>query len=458
MGIYGALATAITGLRAQSFSLEHISGNIANAQTTGYKRTETNFVDLIPDAPPTRQTAGAVVAFSRATNEVQGDIQTSDNETFMAINGEGYFVVSQKVGQSDGQPVFDGTDLYTRRGDFQLDKNGYLVNGAGYFLQGLAIDNSTGNIAGSTPSVIRVSNDFLPAKPTTEVTYRANLARFPLTATADSSVPGSELLNLTAFSNDPRASGDGFVRGDDVTDFLEHSVAGGAITAFDASGAPVNLQLRWAKIESATSGGGAQDVWNLFYMTSTTATGATPAWQNVGTDYTFGGNGQLNPPITDITIDVDVDGVTIDDLIIRHGTDGLTQFADADGTVQLTDLAQNGYSAGELVGIAISDSGRVTTTYSNGQIQEIAAVALAGFNADNALRKLDGGVFQATNESGQPIIGATGSIIGSSLEASNVDIADEFTKLIVTQQAYAAATRIVSTSDEMLQEALNMIR
>ena len=90
MGIYGALATAVTGLRAQSFALENISGNIANSQTTGYKRIETDFLDLMPDAPLNRQTPGAVIGSSRATNTVQGDIKTASSDTYMALNGTGF--------------------------------------------------------------------------------------------------------------------------------------------------------------------------------------------------------------------------------------------------------------------------------------------------------------------------------------------------------------------------------
>ena len=140
MGIYGALSTAVTGLRAQSFALENISGNIANSQTTGFKRIDTDFVDLIPDAAQKRQTAGSVLAQSRSTNNVQGDVKGTSTETNMAINGNGFFVVEPAIGQSDGVAVFSGANYYTRRGDFELDKTGYLVNGAGYYLKGLPID------------------------------------------------------------------------------------------------------------------------------------------------------------------------------------------------------------------------------------------------------------------------------------------------------------------------------
>src|SRR5712675_2412934 len=145
MGIFGALTTAVTGMRAQSFALENISGNIANSQTTAYKREDTSFVDLIPDNIPSKQLAGNVVANSRATNSVQGDIQNASVSTYMAINGQGFFVVEKPTGFTDNRPSFSGIDQYSRRGDFQIDKSGYLVNGAGYYLMGIPIDSTTGN-------------------------------------------------------------------------------------------------------------------------------------------------------------------------------------------------------------------------------------------------------------------------------------------------------------------------
>ena len=164
MGIYGALSTAVTGLRAQSFALENISGNIANSQTTGYKRIETDFLDLIPDAPLKRQIPGAVLAQSRGTNTVQGDVKTSSIDTNIALNGSGFFVVEPRIGQADGNSIFAGANYFTRRGDFDMDKNGYLVNGAGYYLKGLPIDTATrqhlglgagGDQASPTPSCRR---------------------------------------------------------------------------------------------------------------------------------------------------------------------------------------------------------------------------------------------------------------------------------------------------------------
>src|ERR1700694_4062191 len=183
MGIFDAMTTAVTGLQAQSFALQNISGNIANSQTTAFKRTDTQFEDFVTGDTPRQQVSGNVNASSRSTNTVQGSIQASTIGTFMAINGNGYFVVEKPSSFSDGRPVFDGVNDYTRRGDFQPDKNGFLVNGSGYYLMGIPIDATTGNPSGSAPQILQFSNDFLPAQATTQIQYRANLAANPLTTT-----------------------------------------------------------------------------------------------------------------------------------------------------------------------------------------------------------------------------------------------------------------------------------
>jgi flagellar hook protein FlgE len=591
MGIYGALSSAVTGLRAQAHALENISGNIANSQTTGYKRIETDFLDLIPDAPISRQVPGAVLAQSRGTNNVQGDIKTVSDETFIALNSNGFFVVEPKIGQSDGNAVFAGTNFYTRRGDFEIDKDGLLVNGAGYYLKGLPIDTLTGNISGSVPEVIKLSNNFLPAQATTRVNYQANLPQLPKNTGYNPTIYNSELMeaadyvpgsttasrtgtvaltganeadtvmtagesvtvtvNGTAVKFDFYDSDVGPYAGTDVgidikdsapaititqalaamqaglrsaggpaaasatvglnganqlaitlgtdyhasftvagsagtmaalgmtagastaptrptvatvpadldAEFKANSVAGGAITVYAENGAPANVQLRWAKVDSAAAGGA--DTWNLFYMSNSEATGTSPMWTNVGQAYTFAGDGSLVPPgVPTATINnLTVNGVELGDVELKHDTNGISQFADVNGTVNVSTLNQNGYGAGEFVSVAINDSGRVVATYSNGERIDMAQVVTAEFNAINKLKRLDGGVFSTTSESGEAILDLSGSgVIGGALEASNTDISDEFTKLIVTQQAYAAGTRIVSTADEMLQEALNMIR
>ncbi|KKB84852.1 hypothetical protein VW29_08410 [Devosia limi DSM 17137] len=592
MGIYGALSSAVTGLRAQAHALENISGNIANSQTTGYKRIETDFIDLIPDAPLRRQVPGAVLAQSRGTNDVQGDIKTVSNETFIALNSNGFFVVEPRSGQSDGDPTFAGTNYYTRRGDFEIDKDGLLVNGAGYYLKGLPIDPGTGNVSGSVPEVLRLTNAFLPAQQTQRINYQANLPQLPKTDAYKPTVPGSELLRAAdyvagatytpatsvsqanfpanpadlvpaapataqsititvagtpmtynfysggtaptntstnqyidvsgmttaaevataiqthmvtrpnaagatvaidgtgklqvtmppgsghalkvtgtagigtftetpAISSVPQGTPVDSISANQNTLFESNSIYGGAITIYAENGAPAQVMMRWAKVDSSTSTPPGADTWHLYYASNSNAEGSEEKWKRVDETFQFGPDGSLLSPSSGATNlgSVIVNGVAVNNVELRYDTKGLSQFADVNGKANVSVLNQNGYAAGEFVSVAINDSGRVVASYSNGQRIDMAQVVTAQFNAINQLKRLDGGVFASTTESGEAIFDLSGSgIIGGSLEASNTDISDEFTKLIVTQQAYAAGTRIVSTADEMLQEALNMVR
>ncbi len=599
MGIFGALTTSVAGLRANSYALENISGNIANSQTTAFKRIDTSFLDLIPPSGNDTQLAGSVTAKSRSTNTLQGSVQSAAVSTYMAINGDGFFTVQKPGSFSDNNPIFAGVNNYTRRGDFALDKNGYLVNGAGYYLQGVPIDRTTGNPSGGTPEILKFQNDFLPSQKTTKISYRANLASYPLTVKHDKSVPGSELLRPADFGTNPQivgtqpppfgdntktglqtnnklgvpmtgatlmsgaagsdsltvnfAVGDtivvngttltvtasggtndathvpvdsslttllgkidalagngvnpstvnsgavvlhtgtandlsitstssgfsalgltspvtvkrtgggtvgtGTVVGNDVKTFLDESISGGATTAYDGNGAPVNVQFRWAKMDSASLGTGHSDVWNLFYQTNPSATGTQVAWTNVGTNFSFNSSGEMSPVIGQITLtNLTVSGVTLGDVAMSFGTGGLTQFSDTNGNAQVNQLEQDGYAAGQLVSVSVSNQGRVVGAYSNGRNIDLAEVSVATFNGANFLKRVDGGAFEVTNESGPALYGKGGSISGASLEASNTDIADEFTKLIVTQQAYSANTKVITTANTMVQDLLNVMR
>jgi flagellar hook protein FlgE len=454
MGVFGAMLTAVSGLRSQSYALENISGNIANSQTTGFKRVDTSFVDLIPDLPYRREIAGSVTAFSRSTNTIQGDFQNTSVSTHVALNGQGYFIVGQRSDYQNGQPVFTAQDLYTRRGDFDLDKDGYLVNGSGYYLKGNTIDPVTGQIVGSAGAPIRVSDQPIPAQQTANIEYRANLPSYPRTNNSNTTVPQSELLNPATYTVDPVATGT--VIGSDIPLFLNDSIAGGSITIYNSVGAPVNVQMRWAKTDSALYGG--TDTWQLYYQTNSTAAGAAVGWQRMRTD-TFNNLGQITSPTTVAVPAVTVDTVLVGAVNINTGASGLTQFSDVNGVVQAAYIRQDGYAAGSLDRIAVGQDGRISGTYTNGQVQALAQIGIANFSADNALKRGDGGVFAQTLESGDPVVGIAGAtVLGGTLENSNTDIAEEFTKMIITQQAYTANTRVVTTAQQMLQEVINIVR
>jgi flagellar hook protein FlgE len=251
----------------------------------------------------------------------------------------------------------------------------------------------------------------------------------------------------------------GTVFGADVGTFLNESIDGGSVTGYNGTGAPVNLTFRWAKVDSSTLGPGHTDTWNMFYQTNSNPANGDPAWVNVGTNFTFNASGQLTPPVSNLTLNnVTVDSLSLGNVQVALGSGGLTQFSNTNGTAQVNLLDQNGAAAGQLQSVAVDDQGRIIGNYSNGRTVPLADVTLANFNGQNQLKQLDGGAYQATADSGPPLFNATGKIVGSSLEASNTDIADEFSKLIVTQQAYSANTRIITTTNQMVQDLLNVIR
>jgi flagellar hook protein FlgE len=276
-----------------------------------------------------------------------------------------------------------------------------------------------------------------------------------ISPTAGITVGGTASATKFGIENLSALPANGTVIGNDVSTFTAESTDGGSITAYDSEGNPVNVQFRWAQVSSSSSGG----TWQLFYQSNSSATGTQAAWQNAGTTFTFNANGELSPPISGLTLqNLTVNGDALGNVQLTLGTNGLTQFADTNGTVQVNQLQQNGYAAGQLESIAVDTQGRITGSFSNGQTIPLAEIPLVTFNGQDALEALNGAAYAATPESGPPIYGATGTIVGSSLEASNVDIATQFSQLIVAQQAYSANARVMSTADQMIQSLLQVVQ
>jgi flagellar hook protein FlgE len=252
--------------------------------------------------------------------------------------------------------------------------------------------------------------------------------------------------------------GMGTVVANDVSTFDNESISGGAVTGYNSAGSPVNIELRWVKTASAATGG--TDTWNLYYQNDPAAGGTQPAWTNVGTNFTFSSGGTLtNPTNGSITIPgVTVAGQSLGNIQMTLGSSQLTQYASTGGTATINGITQNGYAAGQLQSLAINNNGIVVGTFSNGQNIDLAEVTLSHFNGTNYLQALDGGAYAATQQSGAAIAGSTATIVGSEVEGSNADIADQFTQLIVTQQAYSANTKVITTANDMVQDLLNVLR
>ena len=258
MGIFDAMNTSVGGLQAQSYALQNISGNIANSSTTGYKGIGTSFVDLIPDASvPSKQVAGGVTASAKATITTQGTISSSSVATNMAITGDGFFSIQKATGVVDNVPVFSGVTYYTRRGDFQLNANGNLVNGAGYYLMGTTVDPKTGNPTGNVATVLKFQNNFIPAQATTSIQYAANLPSVPSTASSSTAASGTLLaaggLNPSDFASNPLPVGT------PPPPYTNATVAGGSATgnlrsAYTATTVTGSVALLNSASAAATSG------------------------------------------------------------------------------------------------------------------------------------------------------------------------------------------------------------
>jgi len=464
MGVFSALTTAVSGMQAQSYALENISGNIANSRTAGFKRVDTTFADLVPDSALNRQIAGSVAAFSQATNSIQGDLNATRIDTNAAINGDGFFVVDQRLNGVGSNMQFSNSNLYTRRGDFDFDANGYLVNGAGYYLKGLKIDTVTGSLIGTQPEVLRITKEQFPAKATSSIEYRANIPAVPGTTTAANG--GSYLLDGTSVTAAVAPAVYDTVQGANLTGFLSSTIPGGSVTVYDELGRATSVELRWGKVDdgnptAAPPATPTSGTWNLFVAQDTSATGAATAYVKAPTSITFGLTGQMVTPADgNIALPtMTIAGTTITGINVTTGGNGVTQNGDVSGQIDARSIRQDGYTAGTLDRTSISADGQVIGTFSNGEVVALAQLSVARFNADNALKRLDGGAFEETIESGPPIIGlGTSQLIGGNVEQSNTDIADEFSKMIVTQQAYSANTKVITTAQEMLRDVFSIIR
>jgi flagellar hook protein FlgE len=438
MSLFGALNSAISGLTSQSAAFGDISDNVANSQTVGFKRVDTSFVDYLTTSTATQNDPGAVVAVPNYVNDEQGTITQTDNPLNVAIAGQGFFAVSQQTGQVNGAPTFNPQQFYSRAGDFTLNSQGYMVNSAGEFLNGWQADPVTGIINQNSLSPIQVTQTALNPVASQNVDLSANLPATPAAGTGTLASP---------ISSD--------------------------ITVYDALGTAHTVTLAWS-----------QNAANDWTVTVTAPDAATPA---IGTaDVQFGpvtsGNavpagtigqiGSLTGTITSagytaggqatmaMTMDFGSGPQIINlNLGTYGGSTGLTQYAGT--TYNLEGINQDGVPPGSYAGVTTQANGDVVINYNNGQTKTIAQVPLVTFNAPDALQRQNGQSFTSTVNSGDPLAesvntNGAGSLVTSSVESSNVDIATEFSQLIVAQQAYSANTKVVTTANDMLEATINM--
>lgn len=429
MSIFGALQSSVSGLAAQSNALGMISDNISNVNTVGYKETRASFETLVTQAATrTSFSPGGVRSRPMQQIDQQGLLQSSDSRTDIAVSGNGFFVVNERANPQIGDDF-----LFTRAGEFRADQDGNLVNSSGFFLQGWPLDNE-GN---------------LPA--------------------ARESIDSLETVNISGLSGLPRATSEielGANLPSTAADGEQHSMT---VQIFDVLGNAHNMTVDYVYNE-------ADDAWDVtinqpeLALDPGTPSGefdSTAAGVPITGQVAFNGDGSLasvDPALTDFTItdwttgandsDIDLDLGDID------GLNGLTSFS-SDFTV--TEINQNGLRFGNFTGVNIDEEGIVTAIFDNGRRRDLFQLPVATFNNPNGLEAVSGNAYLRSDLSGEVLlnqagVGGAGDIAPGALEGSTVDLANEFTDLITTQRAYSAATRIISTSDEMLQELTQATR
>ena len=438
MSIFGAMNSAISGLTAQSDAFGNISDNVANSQTVGFKRVDTSFVDYLTTSTPTENQPGAVVAQPNYVNNVQGAITQTDSPLNLAIAGQGFFAVSQQTGQIAGQPTFNPQQFYTRAGDFSLNSQGYLVNSSGQFLNGWQPDPVTGVINQNALSPIQVSQTALNPVPTSNVDLSANLPATPTAGTATAGTPISS--NITVY--------DSLGTAHTVTLGWSQNAADDwtvTVTAPDAATPAIGTaDVQFGPIAS----GNAVNSGTIGQVTSTGGTIATAGFA-AGTSASISMTMDFGQGPQAVNLNLGTYG----------GASGLTQYAGT--TYNLQGISQDGVPPGSYSGVTTQANGDVVVNYNNGQTTTIAQVPLITFNAPDALQGQNGQSFTTTATSGDPLAdqvstNGAGSLVVSSVEGSNVDIASEFSQLIIAQQAYSANAKVVTTANDMLEATINM--
>ena len=422
MSLTGALSSAISALNAQSQALSMISDNIANSNTTGYKTTSSMFENLVTaSSNSTSYASGGVTVSGRANITQQGLLSATTNTTDVAIQGSGFFTVADAVS--------GGATFYTRNGAFSTDNAGYLENG-GFFLEGWRTDAS-GNVVGDTSAAnlqtVNTQVVATSASPTTKTSIVANL-------------PSDAATGATFTSS---------------------------MTVYDSLGTANSIQITWSKTGT--------NAWNASFgnptlaSSSSTTTGTTSTTGNP-VAITFNSDGSLATPTTMPSIGVTwSNGASASSIALNLGTvgktNGLTQDASGETTpaVNVTSITSDGLAYGKLSSIAVGKNGVVNATYSNGQTIAIYKLAVATFADPNGLAAHSDGMYSSTVSSGNATLQTSGSngagtIYGSELESSTTDTSGQFSNMISAQQAYSAASQVITTVNKMFDTLISAMR
>ncbi len=417
----------LSGLNASSKSLDTIGNNIANSGTVGYKAGSTQFADVFA-ASLNGAGAAPVGLGSRVSTIVQqftqGNISVTNNPLDIAINGGGFFQVD------DGQ----GGTQYSRNGQFQLDKNGFIVNAQGLQLKGIMAVN--GVVSPGSPNVpLRLFDPSQSLTGSPQATGTSTGATgVQANINLDSRLPAIVLPFNYA----------------DPTTYNQST----AVTTYDSLGNPHTYSMYFVKT--------AANAWDV-YATVTNPSGAVPTFTNLGGvgSLAFNTSGQLTSgPIAAAISDADLGyaGAVLP-MAFNLNFSGSTQFGSA---FAVNTLLQDGYAAGTLAGFQIGNDGTVLGNYTNGQSQVVGQAVLATFRNPQGLQPLGNNVWAQTPDSGEAILGTPGSsgqfgvLQSAALEDANVDLTAELVSMITQQRVYQANAQTIKTQDSILQTLVNL--
>lgn len=405
-----AFQQGLSGLNSASRNLDVIGHNIANANTVGMKTSRAEFAELYASSVNAAGGSNKGIGVTVATVSqlfTQGNITVTGNDLDLAINGNGFFEVTQP----------NGTLAYTRAGMFKLDPDGNIINQQGGRLMGYPTDAAGNRLSFDSQALTLPTGAPIPARQTAGIVAEFNLdARAPIASSVTPPTP------ITTY--------------------------GTSIVAYDPQGMEVPVGLAFSKT--------ANNTWEVY----TSVNGSTPAPFVPPLELNFNADGSLNPasitPAPTITL-----ASPNDPTVTFPVTLDLTQASQFGTSFAVHNLDQDGYYPGEFVSLTIDESGVVTGKYSNGETRAAGQVALVNFRNTQGLSPSSGGNWTATFASGEPVRGEPGSgnfggIRAGALEDSNVDLTGELVNMMTAQRAYQANAQTIKTQDQVLSTLLNM--
>ena len=440
---------ALSGLNATSKSLEVIGNNIAIAGTYGSKASRAEFADFyaasLNDSSSTNTGIGTYLA-TIAQEFTQGSITATDNPLDLAVNGRGFFQVSDGVSPTK----------YTRNGQFKLDRDGFIVNNGGLKLMGYRADPISGKIEPGTAAPIRMPTGGIAPEATKKMAME---------------------LNLDAADKVTKPAAAPFIDFNDSDTYNNAT----SLTVYDVKGLPVALTYYFQRAAASGSGTPAApaDVWEVYITANGQTVAGTAAAPAPVITVPFVADGSMPDLAGVIPAGSTLDPVTKKMTValptpLNPGPDDsgnvpapltdlmltlkVTQFAAPFG---VTDLDKDGYPAGQLVAIGIEDNGIVTGRYSNGQAKNVGQIELATFRNLQGLQPLGDNLWASTYASGDPVTGVPGMgnlgvLQSGGLEESNVDLTAELVNMITAQRSYQANAQTIKTQDQILQTIVNL--